>query len=96
YIRVGEDTTREQLLRDFRSIKNQQEARVKAGRPPRDPLLALQVAILVKNDWTEAQLAERYGWALGEDDYGKPRCDTARYFARLGREQLVRARSNIE
>jgi hypothetical protein len=66
YIVVDEFTTQEDVKWAFSKIHNSNGQRAKSpgtGRPARDPLVAVECAILHdRYGWTYAQLAERYGW----------------------------------
>jgi hypothetical protein len=60
YIKVDDDTTRDDILGAARFITQSPEPR-KGGRPPRSRLVAVQYAILVDEyGWTYRQIAEKF------------------------------------
>ncbi len=91
FIEITPRTTKEEVLSDFQAITAEQAERPKAGRPPRDRLIAVQCANLRGEGWTDEQLAEYFDWEMGEDEYGKPCCHSAREHTKLGREILAEA-----
>jgi len=73
YIKVDEHTTEDDVRHAFRMISRMHESRPGGGRPRRDPLMALQCAILYdrhnerdpkdprRKKWTYEKLAKRFG-----------------------------------
>ena len=64
YIYVDEYTTEDDVREAFRTLRVlSQEPYVEVGKPPRDPLLAVQCAILADNHrWAQKQIAQHLGW----------------------------------
>jgi hypothetical protein len=90
HIKLTPDTTAEQVKVTFKAIADEMEARPKAGRPPRDRLVAVQCHILSeKYSWSDIQLATKFGWTVSEKDGRNNRwqdwCDTAVKYKRDGK-----------
>jgi hypothetical protein len=61
YIRVDEYTTKDDVVHAFQLLARSQERRPKTGAPTRDPLIAVQYAVLHDEyGWTFREIAERY------------------------------------
>jgi hypothetical protein len=61
--------------------------RLKGGRPPVDPDIAVECARLRDDEgWTYKQIGVKFGWSLEPDSYGNlSQCNTARYYVKLGK-----------
>ncbi|MDQ3539738.1 MAG: hypothetical protein M3440_03545, partial [Chloroflexota bacterium] len=72
-IAVEPSTTEEDVRHAFRMIAATQPQRPKGGRPPIDPLVAVQCAIWKRRGWTDPTIAERFNWSLRSDSYDRKR-----------------------
>lgn len=61
------------------------------GRPRRDPKVALEVLALAEDGLSDAQIADRFGWAKQVDDYSnKKRHSSTVYRYRNEAYQILR------
>ena len=72
-IAVESSTTEEDVHRAIQMIAATQPERSKGGRPPIDPLVAVQCAVLKRQGWTDRAIAERFNWSLRPDSYDQRR-----------------------
>jgi hypothetical protein len=98
YIAVYEETTESDVLRAFRLISDTFPERSKKGPPRRDPLVALQCAILYDRHngkdpedrrrllWSYERLAEEF--CLGAGETHKAKKQVAAAYVALGRKLL--------
>lgn len=69
YIEVDEYTTEEDVKKARRAIRATLSGRSKGGATSRDPLIAVDCAILRdRYNWSFKQLAERHGWNINSKD----------------------------
>jgi len=68
-ITVDPETTKEDVLGAFRIIADMQPERVAGGRPPLDPLVAVQCLVFKQRGWSNANIAAHFGWPLRADAY---------------------------
>ena len=73
YIDVDPDTSAQDVRDAHATVVRGYGVEHAGGRSHRDPLTAVQCAVLKRLGWTERAIAVRLGWALQEDDYGVPR-----------------------
>lgn len=92
YINVDEDTTEDEVRDAFRMISRMHESRPGGGRSERDPLTALQCAILYdKHNERDPEDPRRKKWTYEKlytkfDEISSARA--AKAYVRLGRELL--------
>ncbi len=72
-IAVEPFTTEADVRRAFQVIAATQPERNKGGRPPIDPLVAVQCALLKRQGWNDRAIAERFDWSLRPDSYDQRR-----------------------
>ena len=95
YIEVDEHTTEADVKRAFRTIAAAQGSRTRGSKPERDPLLAVQCAVLYDRhnlvDTTDKRRREWPYWRLAEE-FGLASERAARDYVNLGREILEKSR----
>jgi hypothetical protein len=89
YIEVDEHTTWEDAERAFRTITATQAERPRGSKPRRDPLIAVQCAVLYdRHNSREPTDKRRWKWTYGRlaEEFGLTSERSARYYVNLGRE----------
>ncbi len=94
---IGPQTSDDDVREALRWIATSQRDRRGRGRPPRDPLTAVQCAIWRdRYRWTNHQIAKHLGWPTTKDDYGVERhSNRASQHVRLGR-QILRSKKSAQ
>ncbi len=73
YIDVDPDTSAEDIREAHRIVREAYQVEHPGGRAERDPLTAVQCAVLKRLGWTEKAIATHFGSTLQKDSYGIPR-----------------------
>jgi len=85
-IRLTPLTSEDDVRQAYRFVRSRCWPEDTRTKPKRDPLVAVQCAILYDElSWSHARIGERYGWAVEARDYAKDRCETARAHIAGGR-----------
>ncbi len=94
YIDVDPDTSTEDVRDARRIILEGYRVEHPGGRSERDPLTAVQCAVLKRHGWTEKAIALHLGSELQKDSYGTPRrSGKVRGHVQRG-EEILRERQN--
>ncbi len=88
-IRLDPFTSEDDVRAAYRFVRSRCWPDDSLKKPKRDPLVAVQCAILYDElDWSHAKIGQRHGWTVEELSYAKPRCGAAREHIKEGRSIL--------